>query len=63
MGNTLQVRLRPKDKHNIRRLLELTGATTASEVVRQALEAYRRATESRIAGEATRAAALQAEAT
>lgn len=52
------MRLKKRDGYNLRRVVELTG-WSQSEVVRRALEEYRRTVEERIAAEATRAAALQ----
>jgi hypothetical protein len=54
--------LTPRDRHNMRRIMELTGVSK-SEAVRRALEQHRGAVEDRIAAEATQAAALQTEAT
>lgn len=50
--------LKKRDSYNLRRVVELTG-WSQSEVVRRALDQYRRTVEEQIAAEATREAALQ----
>jgi hypothetical protein len=59
MAKKLTMVLTPRDRHNIRRVIELTGISK-SEAVRRALEQYRRTTEETITKEAERSVAAQA---
>ncbi len=58
MWRKFNVLLGPRDRENLRRLMEVTGISKA-EVVRRALEQYRQNVDKQIAAEAERSMASQ----